>query len=378
MFFLTGLSLTLMHPVVLAYSVFISGVLVFLNWKRTGIKEKAIIFLIILATILPQIFLRFANTSMQVEIPYTTQDILNQRGLENMIKQWGDTQFYGFNPNILNMKIPYGEKNPFFQSILTRGWLIFPLLSAAFAFKHAEKNFAAQFLLACFLLSMLAWIPFTGWIIGYFLSAYMLERAVWLFPFGLSTVYMFLILRDNTQNKLHSRLLSNWNRFTSPDRLLMAITVIAIGLFSLYLHESNLPDFEKFIDKSQRYRDLSVAGKELDHRISGRAYVIGSPNLNDFIPGISWKSKLITFRISDPSNMSYYSQQEVAERISDTHSLFLKSTSAKEKIDIIDKYDVNFLFITPFDLRLFDELIKNYPSRISINEVGGVIIISVN
>jgi uncharacterized membrane protein len=106
--------------------------------------------------------------------------------------------------------------------------------------------------------------------------------------------------------------------------------------------------------------------------------VIGSPNLNDLIPGISWKSKLITYRISDPSNMSYYTIDERNERISDSKRLFSKSVSAERKMELIKKYDIHFLFITPFDLRLFDELMETYPDKIQPTEVGGVIVIRID
>lgn len=377
-FFLAGLSLTLMHPVILAYSIFISGVLILFNWKNIEFANRIIIIFILIAILLPQIALRFSNRYSQAEIPYTIEGILNQRGIENLVNRWGDTQFYGFNPSILDMKIPYGENLPVPQPIIAKGWLVLPILSTTFALKQLRQKKSAQFLLTCFLLGFLAGIPFTGWIIGYFLSAYMLERAIWLFPFGLSAIYTFLIIRDNLQKIMRPQILPRWNRSIPTYWHLVSITVITIGLFFLYLYENNLPNYEKFLDKSQRYQGLSMAGSALDQHISDRAYVIGSPNLNDLIPSISWKSNLITFRISDPLNMSYYTQQEIDERISDTHSLFLNSTSVKEKMDIIEKYDVRFLFITPFDLRLFDEFIETYPSRVSADEVGGVIIIRID
>lgn len=363
----TGLSLSLMHPVILAYSIFIGGMLVLLNWKNTRIAEKLITILMLVIILLPQIVLRFVNIPSQVEIPYTSEALLSQRGVENMISVWGDTQFYGFNPDILDMNIPYEENIPISQSIKQRGWLIFPFISAIFSLLKKKKSFVAHFILATFLLGLLAGIPFTGWIIGYFLSAYMLERALWLFPFGLSVVFTFSILYNYLKSKSLS---SNW--------LLTTITAIAIGSFILYLRENNMPDFEKFAMKSQRYQDISTAGLELNNQIIDKAYVIGSPNLNDLIPGISSKSKLITYRISDPSNMSYYTIDERNERISDSKKLFSRSASAESKMDLIKKYNIRFLFITPFDLQLFDELIENYPNKIQPIEVGGVIIIRIN
>jgi len=377
MFFVIGLSLTLMHPVTLAYSIFIGGILVLFNRKNINMSGKVITITILLAILLPQIALRFSNTYSQGDIPYSSQEVFNQRGIESVISRWDDTQFYGFNPSILDMKLPYEENIPVPQPVIARGWLIIPLLSVVFALKNARKNPAAQFILACFLLSLLAGIPFTGWIIGYFLSAYMLERAIWLFPFGLSAIYTFSMLRDYARSKLTTNKLSSQKFIASSNWYLLGITVAAICAFSLYLYENNLPDFERFAAKSQRYQDLSLAGQELDRLISDQAYVIGSPGINDLIPGVSWKSKLITFRISDPLNMSYYSNTERNKRISDTQKLFKKSTSAEDKLSLLEKYDVQFLFLQRDDIRFFNDLIAKYPDRIKQSEVGGVILVEI-
>jgi hypothetical protein len=327
---------------------------------------------------LPQIVLRFINTTGQAEIPYTTQDILSQRGVENMVTQWGNTQYYGFNPGILDVKIPYEANIPIPRLLLERVWLIIPILSTAFALRRAGKNNAAQFLLACFLLSFLAWLPFTGWIIGYFLSAWMLERAVWLFPFGLSLIYSIAAIREHLKSNNLLKPFMHSKKPISQNWFLLAVTVFATGIFFLYIRENNLPDLEKFAEKSQRYLGLATAGQELDRQISGYAHVIGSQQLNDMIPGISSKSKLITFRISQPSNMPYFSDAQREERISDEYRIFSKALSPGEKMTLLEKYEVRHLFLQSFDLRLFEDLITSYPNRVKVVETGGVIILQIN
>jgi len=369
-FLLTGFSLTFMHPVILAYAIFIGGILVLFNWKKTGISQKVYALAVLALIMIPQVALRFASASSQAEIPYTTDDILSQSGVENMVTRWGDTQFYGFNPAILNMHIPFAENIP---PILARGWLVFPILATALALRHAGKSLAAQFLLACFLLGFLAWLPFTGWIIGYFLSAYMLERALWLFPFGLSVVYILLNIRDYIITKQPHKKIS-WIS-AHPNILLSIVAIFATGVFLLYIRENNLPDFEKFTDKMQRYDGLATAGQELDRRISDFAFVVGSQQLNDLIPGISAKSKILTFRISQASHMQYFSNMEREERISDTKKIFSKSPSPEEKMLLLEKYDVQFLFLQSFDLRLFEDFIARYPDRVEKIETGGVVIL---
>jgi hypothetical protein len=375
MFLLSGLSLTFMHPVILAYSVFIGGVLVLFNWKSGAMLQKISAIAILLAILIPQVALRFINTPGQVEIPYTSQDVQGQGGIEDMVKRWGDTQYYGFHPDILDMKIPYEDDLPFPQAVMTQGWLVFPILAAILALKQMNGNLAAQLLLACFLLGALAWFPFTGWILGFFLSAWMLERAVWLFPFGLSLIYTLSALRDHVNAKrlfanIHLNIPSNW--------LLLAVTVFAIGVFSLYMRENALPDFDKFIAKSQRYQGLAIAGQELDRQIPVSAYVVGSQQLNDIVPGLSSRSKLIIFRYSNPSHMQYYSDAQREERISDVKGIFSKSFSPEDKMSLIEKYDIRFLFLQSFDLRLFEDFIASYPDRVKTIETDGVIILRID
>jgi hypothetical protein len=368
--FLTGLSLTFMHPVILAYSVFIGGVLILFNLRKGSLVKLIFPFVILIAIILPQAALRFANAQTQGEIPYASESVFAQRGIENLIQRWGSTQFYGFNPAILDMTPPYERNLRIPEPILHRGWLILPILSALFALKRFKHDFAAQFLLACSLICLLAAIPFTGWIIGYFLSAWMLERALWLYPFGLSTVFLFAILWNKIKSRSSTKVSSN-----IP---LTAVTFMAIAIFSLYMRENKLPDLEKFTNKSQRYKDLALAGQMLDDQISTEARVIGSPILNDLIPGISSKSKLITFRISDPSNMLYFAPAERDERIADSETIFSKSASAAEKLSLLRKYDVHFLVLQRDDIRLFEDLIENYPDETEATEIGGVIIVEID
>lgn len=368
-FLLAGLSLTFMHPVILAYSVFIGGMLILFNWKNTGAPQKTLAITILIIILLPQVALRFIDAPFQTEIPYTTEDILSQSGVENMVTRWRNTQYYGFNPAVLEMNIPYQERIPIPTPILARGWLFFPILALLFAVKQAGKNTVAQFLLACFLLGILAWFPFTGWIIGYFLSAYMLERAVWMFPFGISLVYTALAIRDHGKAK---------HLLISPDGLLLIVTAIAIGVFALYINENNLPDLEKFTEKSQRYQGLAAAGQELDRRITDHAIVVGSQQLNDFIPGISSKSKILTFRISQKSNMAYFSDAQREARISGVKKLFSNAPSPEEKMLLLQKYHIRFLLLQKFDLRFFEDLIASYPGRVDVTEIGGVILLQIN
>lgn len=376
LFLLTGLSLMFMHPVVLAYSVFIGGMFIIFHGDVRSILNKWVPLTILVAIMTPQIAIRFIGTRKMAALSFAPEVILAQSGSDNLVSRWRDTQYYGFNPEILTLRLPYEADIPMPEPVLRLGWLLIPLFSALFALKHWKEP-AAKFILAAFALCFLTYFPFTGWIFGYVLNARMLARSVWLFPFGLSTVYALSGIRDLVKARLPggrkldaSPSASNWS--------LLAITLLTLGVFLLYMRENNLPDLEKFKAKAQRYQGLAVAGQELDRRISGQAYVIGSEQLNDLIPGISSKSKLIVFRISQPSNMPYFTDAQREERISDVKSLFARNFPAEGKMFLLEKYDVHFLLLQSFDLRLFEELLTRYPDRVETTEIGGVIILQID
>lgn len=373
---LAGVSLTLMHPVILAYSAFIGGVLILLQGEKTQLPQKIILMTILLAILLPQVVLRFVNPASPDEIPYSASNLPAQGGLEAMIQKWGETPFYGVNPSLLNMKLPFAERLPIPPPISARGWLVFPFLAAAFALKEAKTKTSARFILACFLLGVLAWFPLSGWVIGYFLSAWMLERALWLFPLGLSAVYALLGIRDILKTIISRRTTPDVSHRASAWSLL-TLAFLTLGLFILHMRENNLPDFEKFSAKTQRYRGLAEAGQGLNRLIADQAYVAGSEQLNDLIPAVSPKSKLITFRISQPSSMSYFPESQRLARIADMQRLFSKKSSPQDKMNLIEKYNIQFLFLQSADLRLFEDLITAYPNRVKKIEVGGVIILQI-
>jgi len=374
LFILTGLSLTFMHPIILAFAVFIGGMLILLDKGRKDFRFKLISILVLILVLAPQIMIRFASVPGVMPIELDPDVILDQRGTDSLVFRWENTPFYGFNPDILTMEIPYEENIPLPITILQWGWILIPISAFVLALRQRDNGFA-QYIISGFMLCALTAFPLTGWIFGYFLNARMLARSIWLFPYGLSAVFLFSAIRGHSrQFKKHS---PTRQSPASSNWAFVIFTVFTIGLFLLYMRENNLPDFEKFNNKVQRYKGLAIAGQTVDDRIIDQAFVIGSTNLNDLIPGISSKSKLITFRNSNPSNMPYFTSAEREERAADTGMLFSKSTSAEDKLSLLEKYDVQFLFLQRDDIRFFNDLTTKYPDRIKPFEVGGVILVEI-
>src|SRR4030095_5577260 len=186
---LTGTSLMLMHPVALVFAVMVAGLITVFGLEEANIRARLGLLILLVVIMSPQIAVRFVKHEAQATIPFAIEDILTSKGIETMISVWGDTNFYGFNPSILAMHIPYAERLPVPPFILQYAWLVIPLLGTVLAIKNIRRAFLSQYVLACFLLGALAGIPFTGWLLGYIVSAWMLERTLWIYPFGIGTVF---------------------------------------------------------------------------------------------------------------------------------------------------------------------------------------------
>ena len=376
---LTGLSLTFMHPIALAYSVFIGGLILILNINRSTFRTGVIAVIILLAMLIPQVALRFVRTEAEGNIAYGVDEIQNPQSFNNIISVWEDTPFYGFSPNILAMTIPYESRIPFPVSILKWAWLFIPICATIFSIQQLRQNNLAQYIFSSFLLCAIAGFPLTGWMIGYFLSPWMLERATWLFPYGLSAVFFLLTIRDKTVVGQH---ISAWmlklERKTSFSGWpLITITFFSSALILLFMREQGLPDFALFESKSERYQNLARAGQFLDQHIPVQAIVIGSDDLNDLIPGISWKAKLVTFRTSNPANMPFYSPDIINERILDKQMILSRRESPEARLYLLKKYNVRFLLLRRSDYGLFKTLVSTYPALFEVTEIDRYIILEV-
>jgi hypothetical protein len=376
---LTGLSLTLMHPIALAYSVFIGGLILILNMNRSNFRTGLIAVVILLAMLLPQVALRFVHTEAEGNIAFGVEEIQDPESFNNIISVWDNTPFYGFSPNILAMTFPYESRIPFFVSILKWAWLFIPICATIFAIQQLRQNNLAQYVFASFLLCTIAGFPLTGWILGYFLSPWMLERATWLFPYGLSAVFLLLTIREKTTvgRRINVLMLKLDRKKGSSGWPLITITVFSTALILLFMREQGLPDFTLFQSKSQRYQDLARVGQFLDDQIPAQAVAIGSDDLNDLIPGISSKAKIMTFRTSNPANMPFYSLDIINERVSAKQMILSRRSASEVRLNLLKKYDVRFLLLRRSDYDLFKNLVSHYPSLFETIEIGRYIILKV-
>ena len=380
--FLTGSSLMFMHPVALVFAAMVAGLITVFGLESANLRARFGLLTVLVIITLPQIAIRFVKHEAQAIIPFAVEDVLTSKGIETMISVWGDTNFYGFNPSILVMRMPYAEKLPIAHFLIQYGWLVIPLGSAVLALKNIRRDFLSQYVLATFLLGALAGLPFTGWILGYIVSAWMLERTLWIYPFGIGTV--FFLTAISAQTGISSRL-ANWMQSlqtktkTDPRPwLFSALTLLAALPLWLVMREQNLPNMSRLNSNTERYTEFTLIGNFMDEHTQNTALAASTDEFNDYIPAISAKAKVISYRPSDPSYPYFYTQQERNQRLLDRQSIFSREIANADRIALIQKYDILFLWVKSGEYYLVKNMVSEFPAMFTEHKIGGYYLIEVH
>ncbi len=380
--FLTGMSLSLMHSVILAFAVLIVGAMAVFGLRRENLGRRLGLLGVILLLVMPHVFIRFVDSAAQASIPFGIEEILRTKGIENVITVWKDTPFYGFNPAILGMNLPYAERIPLPLPVLQFGWLVIPTLAAILAVKRLRDSELAQYSFAGFLLSASAGIPLTGWVLGYFLSAWMLERANWLYPFGLSFAWVLLTAGNFRFSGKRLKDIIVWStkggfRVDLAHIGLSAIWAGSIIVILLIMRANGLPNLTRLERTTQRYRDLAQVGEYLDAHLEQPGIAVGSDELNDFIPAVSWKAKVISYRPGDTSYPYFFTPDERAERLRDRRSIVSRQFPPEERLKLIEKYGVDFILVEAAEYDQVKRMLEAFPASFEVHEIGRFILLEV-
>ncbi len=375
---LTSLSLMLMHPIALVYGVMVAGLITVFGLNQTNLRARIGLLILLVLIMSPQIALRFVKSDAQAAIPYSVEDTV---GIESLITVWGNTKFYGYNPAILAMQIPYADKLHL-PTFLQYTWLIFPILGAMFALKQIRRDPLSQYVLACFLLGVLAGIPFTGWLLGSLVSAWMLERTLWVYPYGIGMVFFLTTLDDMTgiTNRLTTWLqpFQTKTKINSPHWLLATLTIFCSALILLNMRERNLPDFTRFALNTQRYIGFTKIGELMDASTSAQTFAVGTDRFNDFIPAITSKVKLISYRPSDPSYPYFYSPTERSQRFADRQAIFSRDLALEDRVALMRKYNIHFLWLKGGEYYMVKKIVSTYPDIFTEHLFEGYYLIEIH
>lgn len=380
-FILLGLSLCFLHPIISAFAVFIVCTMVIIRTSKNNLRQNMIIMALAVISLTPQIGVRLVRHEAQAVIPNNIDDFTDMRGLDNLILRLDETPFYGFNPKILEMRIPYIQRLPFSTTLFGWLWLVIPLIAAILAYKGMRNNSLKQYILSTTLLVAFAGIPFTGWILGYFVSAWVLERTTWLYPFGISSMFILLSFKDQTRlgRYLSTKTISIQKNIYVKVSWLVKLSIItgATLAFILFMREQDLPNMTRLQNSTNRYQELIQIGRHLDHNLSKPTNIIGSDELNDYIPLLSWKAKVITYRPEDLGYPYFFTTTERNQNLKDRQALLSSEVLPEVKMGIINKHQIRFFLIEKYKLGKVSDLISTYPDSFHVYIFGRYCLIAI-
>jgi hypothetical protein len=308
---LCGLSLSLTHPVILAYSIFIVGVYAgIVTIINNEFKKIVIVTAIMLLTILPSASLRFIDAPWISRYIFSQESPLRRPGvfdletaqdtglIRNRISSVEGTPFYGFNLKVVKFRTgTIGQESPF-RVFLSWSYLWILGLGFFWSLFNLRRNAAAPFIAATSLLVILCAIPHTGWLVGYVVSARMLWRAPWLLPTGLIGVILLADLFKVAAYRIFTRALPKALVERSAFSAISVLGIFLIGYYSAYVYGADwreLAKLDSYKDKLVRY---SALGDFLENNIERPAIFVADSKFMNYLPGLSSKSKVVFFRNS--------------------------------------------------------------------------------
>lgn len=344
---LCGAGIALTHPVMLFYSSVVACGMAALAWVSRRANWRAPLALIIVTAglSLPYAFIRLSDASGEVSGPYGGGEARSTFQIERYVNIVSDI-FYGLNPETLKIGnfFPSSKANPLYRAF--RSLPIFlALLAGGLAALNLKKGPLCWYVLSSVLLVYLAALPYTGWLIGYFVSARMMARAGWYSPLGMGAAFIASLLWERFKPRpLEEKRGGRAGLFERLGRDSAAWLIVIAPAIVLNLL-GRAPDYFARLD---HYWQLTQIGAYVDQHTSQAATVIAL-NYEDILllPSVMAHVNLISFREELPYNghNNFMSLDEIQARIEASNAI--RSLDAgvppEDRCRWIRQYQVRFV-----------------------------------
>lgn len=378
--FCVGLSLALTHPVTLAFAIFIAGIYAgIVMVAKKEYKKLAFTFAILGLIITPvasmrviespavRHYLPFLN-SIKLKGVFDLESALNvNKGIDSKILYINGTPFYGFNLDIVRIGSAIVEGGNVIQAFFS--WSYLWLLGFGFLWSlfNLKKNAIAPFIAATSFLVLLATIPYTGWLVGYFVSARLLLRASWMMQFGLiGTLLLFECIKYVLYKvRRHDQVQISVDRVVWG--IITTISLVAISYFYVpYVSRGGWRPLTTLNQYRNNLQSLGRLGEYIENNISAASVFVAPAGLRDYLPGISSKSKVVFFREKQFS--LYPVEMGKIDLISSPDA----SVNITDIVNTLTEYHINYILTKNSSLK---DYYLGFPTLFRAEDVGGFWII---
>lgn len=333
LFALITATLSITHPVTLAFCAMVAGLYsVFDLFLFRRPKPILFVLLILLLSVLPHAALMLSDHPSNTLID-GGRNLTKNTYLENEV-------FFGFNLRLLKTMSLCST------AIICENLYLF-IVAFGFYWSIIEfrKKIAARYTLASFIVVALCYVPYTGWLIAKFVSYRMLFRSPWIFPIGFSTwllVDKFLSFAKPFSSRIKNNTLI---KLSSPTYILLIISAV------IFLPNWNFPSIQRHERLYATFSTHAEIGKYLENLLPTPTVIVGSKDINNLIPGLASNAIPFVHRPRRGAVLAtfayFYSKENLQSRRNDFN--ILESPKEKNNFEIkkaiLDKYKVQYLLL---------------------------------
>lgn len=361
----SGVALTLTHPVILLFSCGIAVGLALLSWSFGKANWKAVVGLAVSSVILvlPFFGIKLYNYSKQIGFALDTSSVGATYQIERYTNIVSDL-FYGMNPGaLLFFDIPH-ESNFYDQYQFVRMLPVLVTLCAwALSIFRLKRGPLFWYVFVSSSLILIATIPYTGWILGYFVGARLVSRAAWFMPLGLGglIILYFIAEKIESMRMLQSVRKSNFYRMLNGFSLWFLLSLVFISPLVLFGSLSRIPEYFEFL---QHNIELARVGDYIDRHSEDPVTAIALDYTDtQLLPGVSAKTRLISFREEMDYNgfNNFMTLEEIHQRIRASNAIrsLEEGIPVETRCELIADYEVRFVVAAAEDFGTYTDIIRN-------------------
>jgi len=361
---LIGWGLALTHPIILAYCLFIIGVasaILLISMKEY--KKLGIVIVLVGAIVAPAAPLRFIDAPTAPKAYDLDSALKFGPGIvKTRIYYIEGTPFYGFHPQRVQITLNEPKDNPF-EIFFSWSYLWLVLIGLLWSFFNFKRRQAAPFIAGSALLVLLCLIPYTGWLVGKFVTARMLWRAPWLLPIG----GFGTVLLNEFINFFWKK---SGNRQKPSSELISLIIILSASLLLIWQFSTNgfririsWQSFEALDEYKVELSRLAEAGEYLEANIESPSIFIADPRVMSLLPGLSSKADVVLFRTAKFSSAYIPEPIERADIATVMHNI----TPIDRRVDILRRFKIKYIFTHS---GLIKTSYANYPELFSVRQAG--------
>jgi hypothetical protein len=331
---IAGLSMMFTHPTLMGATILVAGVYACLELV-TQRQNRAFLAIAVLSGLLaafPLSLRFFTNASDRVYSAESAAEISQDKKWADALYFVADGRFYGADARIL-LADPRGLPDavePAFQFVI---WGVIAVAGVV-ALLQVRQSVIARFILAADAVLFVTIVPYTGWIIGYFMSAYHLIRVPWIFPFGIAAAYVVYSSYLLAASKSGSR------------QVYYGLVGLELFVVLLGFSAAILDPIRAVSGWQQRFTNLVELGKAFDAHQPQPATVIGIPlDFNDQLPSLSPSAKLLMMTHIDRTMIHGASEEKATARFEAWELITNPETPADKRLALLNQYHVQYIFV---------------------------------